>query len=58
MGDAVPWVVQVFERDRKFERFQGALEAIVNRDLKSIDPDQALASLREVINIARAALEQ
>jgi hypothetical protein len=58
MTDAAPWVAQVFERDRKFERFQGALEAIANRDLESIDPDQALATLRDVTRAARVALEK
>jgi hypothetical protein len=54
-GPRVPWVAQVFERDRKFERFQAALETIANRepDLDAKAPEQAL---REVISIARAAL--
>jgi hypothetical protein len=51
-GPRVPWVAQ---RDRKFERFQAALETIANRepDLDAKAPEQAL---REIISIARAAL--
>jgi hypothetical protein len=57
MSETTPWVAQVFERDRKFERFRAALEAIANRapELDAMAPDEAL---REVTGIARAALEQ
>jgi hypothetical protein len=60
MSDNVPWVAQVFERDRKFERFQRALEAIANLEphLDGMAPDQALAVLRKVATAARVALEQ
>lgn len=60
MSDGAPWVAQVFERDRKFERFQDALEAITSREpeLDAMAPDQAFAALREVITAARVALEQ
>jgi hypothetical protein len=60
MSDNTPWVAQVFERDRKFERFQAALETIASRepDSNAMLPDQALATLREVTRAARVALEQ
>jgi hypothetical protein len=60
MSDNVPWVARVFERDRKIERFQAALETIANRepDVNAMTPDQALAALQEVIRIARNTLEQ
>jgi hypothetical protein len=60
MSDGTPWVAQVFERDRKFERFQDALEVIASREpeLDAMAPDQAFATLREIISAARAALEQ
>jgi hypothetical protein len=60
MSDNVPWVARVFERDRKIERFQAALETIANRepDVNAMTPDQALAALQEVVRIARNTLEQ
>ena len=60
MTNSTPGVAQVFERDRKFERFQGALETIASRkpDLNAMASDQAPAALREVIGLARGALEQ
>lgn len=60
MTDAAPWVAQVFERDRKFERFQAALEMIANREpaLDALAPDQALVTLRDVTRAARVALEK
>jgi hypothetical protein len=60
MRDGSPWVAQVFERDCKFERFQDALKAITRREpeLDAMAPDQAFATLREVVRAARLALEQ
>ena len=60
MSDSAPWVAQVFERDRKFERFQAALQKIASREpaLDGMAPDQAVTVLREVVGAARAALEQ
>jgi hypothetical protein len=60
MSDNAPWVVQVFDRDRKFERFQRALEVIANLEphLDGMTPDRALAVLRKVTTAARVALER
>ncbi len=60
MSDGAPWVVQVFERERRIARFQAALETIASREpqLDVMAPDQALATLREFVSIARSALEQ
>ena len=60
MTDAAPWVAQVFERDRKFERFRAALEMIASWEpaLAAMAPDQALATLRDITRAARVALEK
>ena len=60
MNGSSPWVAQVFERDRKFERFRSALEEIASRgsDLNELAPDLAFAAFREVIGIARRALNR
>jgi hypothetical protein len=60
MSDNAPWVAQVFERDRKFEQFQEALEAIASLEphLNAMAPDQALTKLREITRAARVTLER
>jgi hypothetical protein len=60
MNDNPPWVARVFERDRKFERFQRTLEVIANLEpeLNGMAPDRALEVLRKVTTAARVALEQ
>jgi hypothetical protein len=60
MSDNAPWVAQVFDRDRKLERFQRALEVIANLEphLDEMAPDRALAILRKVATAARVALER
>ena len=60
MGDNPPWMLQVFERDRDFERFQEALQAIASLEphLNAMAPDRALAVLREVTRAARVALKR
>jgi hypothetical protein len=54
-----PWVMQNLVLDRQVERFRAALEMIAHRWQGSdgMSPEQAIATLREVTDIARTALE-
>jgi hypothetical protein len=44
--------------DAKIRRFETALQAIAGLDWNAMTSDQALANLRDVITIARVALER
>jgi hypothetical protein len=54
-----PWMMQTLLLDRQIERFRAALEMIAHRweGSDAMAPEQAIATLREVANIARTALE-
>jgi len=54
----LPWVYQSHIRDAKIGRFETALQAIASLDCSAMTPDHALANLRDVITIARTALER
>jgi hypothetical protein len=55
---SVPWMFQSHIADAKIRRFETALQAIAGLDWNAMTSDQALANLRDVITIARVALER
>jgi hypothetical protein len=55
---SVPWVFQSRIADAKIGQFETALQAIAGLDWNAMPRDQALANLRDVITIARVALER
>jgi hypothetical protein len=54
----LPWMFQSHVADAKIRQFETALQAIAGLDLNAMTSDQAFANLRDVITIARAALER
>jgi hypothetical protein len=55
---SVPWMFQSHIVEAKIRRFETALQAIAGLDWNAMTSDQALANLREVITIARVAIER
>jgi hypothetical protein len=55
---SLPWMYQSHVADAKIRRFETALQAIAGLDWSAMTSDQALATLRDVITIARVALER
>jgi hypothetical protein len=55
---SVPWMFQSHIADAKIRRFESALQAIAGLDWNAMTSDQALTNLRDVITIARVALER
>jgi hypothetical protein len=55
---SLPWVFQSHIADAKLRQFETALQAIAGLDWKAMPSDQGLANLRDVITIARVALER
>jgi hypothetical protein len=55
---SLPWVYQPHVADAKIRKFETALQAIAGLDWNTMTSDQALANLRNVITIARDALER
>ena len=55
---SLPWAYQPHVADAKIRRFETALQAIAGLDWNAMTSDQALANLRDVITIARVALER
>ena len=55
-----PWMFQTHLADAKIKQYVAALQTIAGQetDLDALAPDQALAKLRDVITIARRALER
>jgi hypothetical protein len=53
-----PWMFQSHVAEAKIRQFETALQAIAGLDWNAMTSDQALAKLRDVITIARAALER
>jgi hypothetical protein len=54
----LPWMYQSHVADAKIRQFETALQAIASLDLTTMTAAQALANLRDVITIARVALER
>jgi hypothetical protein len=55
---SVPWMFQTHIAEAKIRRFETALQAIAGLDWNAMTSDQAVAKLRDVITIARVALER
>jgi hypothetical protein len=55
---SLPWMYQSHVADAKIRQFETALQAIAGLDWTTMTADQALANLRDVITIARVALER
>jgi hypothetical protein len=55
---SLPWAYQSHVADAKIRKFETALQAIAGLDWNTMTSDQALANLRNVITIARDALER
>jgi hypothetical protein len=53
-----PWMFQSHVAEAKIRQFETALQAIAGLNWNAMTSDQALAKLRDVITIARAALER
>jgi hypothetical protein len=54
----VPWTYRSHIADAKIRQFETALQKIAALDCNALSSDQALANLRDVITIARVALER
>jgi hypothetical protein len=54
----LPWMFQSHIADAKIRQFETALRAIAGLDWNAMTSDQALTNLRDVITIARVALER
>jgi hypothetical protein len=54
----VPWTYRSHIADAKTRQFETALQKIAALDCNALSSDQALANLRDVITIARVALER
>jgi hypothetical protein len=54
----VPWMYQSHVADAKIRQFETALQKIAALDCNALTSDQALTKLRDVITIARVALER
>ena len=55
---SLPWMCQSHVADAKIRKYETALQAIAGLDWNTMTSDQALANLRDVITIARVALER
>jgi hypothetical protein len=55
---SLPWVYRPHIADAKIRKFETALQAIAGLDWTTMTADQAVASLRDAITIARVALER
>ena len=55
---SLPWMFQSHVADAKIRKFETALQAVARLDWNTMTSDQALANLRNVITIARDALER
>jgi hypothetical protein len=55
---SLPWMCQSHVADAKIRKYETALQAIAGLDWNTMTSDQALANLRNVITIARDAIER
>jgi hypothetical protein len=55
---SLPWMCQSHVVDAKIRKYETALQAIAGLDWNTMSSDQALANLRNVITIARDAIER
>jgi hypothetical protein len=57
---STPWMFQTHLAEAKIKRYEAALQTIAAQetDLDALALDQALAKLRDVLTIARRALER
>jgi hypothetical protein len=55
---SLPWVYRSHVAEAKIRQFETALQKIAALDCNALTTDQALTKLRDVITIARVALER